>query len=114
MENLLSPEVIAGVCLALYFFIRGFHSFASKSGFGFNSNSSARDREALDYAKEQAIINRQEFNDLKRLLTELHRRIEIWDDMIHRGDFTCKWTTEAAALASDRIRRIEKMLELFR
>lgn len=115
MEKLLVPEVMAGLCLALYFFVRGFATLFknghSKNGNGATLNSLAQDHVMqTQAAREESIVSRQEFLEHQRELQIIREKIESWDDAIHHGDFSCKWTRDEIVRLIDSLARIEQIL----
>lgn len=112
MEVLFVPEVIAGICLALYFFLRGSISLFKNGRNGASLNSLAKEHaEQLQVARMESMISRKEFEDHQKALNDIKHRIETWDDMINHGDFGCNWSLHQVTLAIDKLERIEKKLD---
>jgi len=111
VENFFVPEVIAGMCLALYFLLRGGITLFRNGRNGATLNSLAKEHALqLQASREESMISRKEFEDHQRILDDVRVKIERWDDMIHHGDFGCKWTVDQVTLAIDKLDRIEKKL----
>lgn len=117
MEALQNYEVVAGIFLAVYFFVRGIMSFkVSKSGNGNGTTLSSLARDHVDQkiaAQQEALVSRQEFIEHKKTLEQIQAKIEAWDDLIHAGDFGCKWQPREVGRLLDRLEYVESEVKRF-
>jgi len=114
-------EVVAGVFLSVYFFVRGVLSFKARkngngNGDGIHGKITLADisREHQDQASKAAtdsLLSRQEYEALMTQLREIKAMLNQWDDLIHEGQFSPTWTQREVASTLERLDRIEQMLK---
>jgi hypothetical protein len=102
MDTFLNPEVIAGACLAFYFFVRSALTLIDRK----NGNGKVA---AVKQAAADTEYRRQQTADHKLLLKQINtinNRIEVWDNLIIAGKFGSVWTAKEVVMIMDKVDRI--------
>lgn len=98
MQDFINPEVIAGVFLAIYFISKGVYSL-------FNRNP---DEKSVSHSYKCQLAM-SEIKQLRRDIDAIRDKLELWDDKIQAGEFSCKWDIRDVPLVIDKVNRLDKL-----
>ena len=102
MEAFLNPEVIAGIILAFFFFVKGAALLFTKNNDNGRTATVGETIADIEYKRKQT----EDHEILLKKIGTIADRMEEWDDLIVAGKFGSIWTTKEVILMQEKVDRI--------